>query len=233
VAVQRGVSEGRKTVRRLIALFIALLLATAAAAGAGDDIKWCKSKKITYYSPATNPSQFGKNTTHIAKKYRLTWSPYFNNNLDHIAVRWSGWEWFATKLNSALEHGNLPLKEYEKGIAEGRGKREKYLIFEVTVAAKTEEFYKLATEDYWEFRIITGEGELKPIGVEGKGALRGKTFASEIGSVGASTYITDKLYCNDFTVYFENPYKDTTPETLKFVISGEEIKRGFEWRFKE
>ena len=214
-------------------MFIALPLATALAAGAGDDIKWSKSKGITYYPASVDPSQLGSSTTHIADKYRLTWSPYFNKDLDHIAVRWSSWEWHATRLNSALDHSNLPPKEYEKGIAEGREKRDKFLIFEVTVAAKTEDFYHLATEDYWTFKLKTGEGELEPYGVEGKGALRGKTFTSEVGSAGASTYIAEKLYCNDFTVYFENPYKDITPEALKFVIAGGDIKRGFEWRFKE
>ena len=218
---------------RLSGTLLTALLLAAAAAGAGDDVKRSTSKKITYYPPSTDPSGFGRDISHIADKYRLTWSPYFNKELDHILVRWSSWEWFATGLNSALEYENLPLKEYEKEIAEGREKREKYLILEVTVAAKTEEFYRLATEDYWTFRIITDNGELEPVGVEGKGALRGKTFTSEIDGAGASTYITDKLFCNDFTVYFKNPYKDTAPEALKFVISGKEITHGFEWRFGE
>jgi len=210
-----------------------LLLAAAAAAEAGGKIKWEKSKEITYYPPATEPGEFGHDTTHIADKYRLAWSPYFNNDLDHILVRWSSWEWVATRNNSALEYGNLPRAEYDKVIAEERALREKYFIFQVTVAAKTEKFYREATAEYWEFRLLTEEGEVEPFGVQGKGSLSGKGFTTTLGAVSSDTIITDKLYENSFTVYFERPAEDVAATGLKFVIRGGDINRGFEWRFKE
>lgn len=228
--------------RTLGALFLALLLATAAAAGAGYSIKWSKSKKIAYVSPDEDPARFDGNLSDYFERYTITWGPYTNNEIDFMTATYQAWPYFASFISRRLRMGEISSEVYEQAVRKERGLHKKYLTFTVTMKIKYEGFWEIATVEYWRFYIPTGNGEVEPIAVK-RVELIGGDAITGISEIADYSPVQHKLYLyggprtteRTFKVVFDNPYADGErfPSSLKLVVASEKATRGFEWRFKE
>jgi len=218
---------------KAVKALVGILVFAAAAGAAEDTIKWEVSKQITYFPPDTAPGNFGKDYSHLRPKYVLEWAPAIHADIDRIRVYFDNWECCATGLNGQLEYGGMPRNDYDTAVKKENDWRNRYLDFVVTVICKNEDFYKSSTEEFWRFYLITENDEIEPYNVNGRGGIKGKTWAGKISAAPTDVWIEEQLFTNTFYVTFENPYGNETPTSLKLVLEGGDVKRGFEWRFKE
>lgn len=221
--------------RNLVAVMTVLTIAAAGAVGAGDDIKWSKSKKIEYVSTDDDPAPFDKTAEDYINKYYVSWAPYTNNLIDRIQIYYYGWDFLCGKLNYQLRTGEITAAEYESEVRKQRKLCRKYLKFEIRIRFKNEDFYERADEDYWRMYVRGPGGEREVISCEAESALEGElqTYivgSTSVGMVPAGDYYFERY----FTVMFENPYADIEgpPPSLQLVMECDECRRGFEWRFK-
>ncbi len=223
--------------RRLLTLLIALLLATAAAAGTGDKIKWSKSKKIEYVSPDEDPSCLSDDCHKVGLRYTVSWQPYTEPYIYSVDVTYYSWELFAAGINVRRNLGQCVGEDYEKEVKTERNLHRKYLNFDVVMVIKSQSFYDESGEGYWKFCLLCAGEEREPINV--------RYFAYPPDSWYFGGYIIQFVpprwlhYTHAFKVIFENPdwneaeKRAEHPRSIKLVVSGEEAARGFEWRFKE
>ena len=223
--------------RRLGTLVIALLLATAAAAGAGDKIKWSKSKKLEYVSADEAPASLSDDQYKVGLRYTVSWQPYTNPYIYSFDVTYYSWELFAAGINVRRNLGRCVGEEYDKEVKTECNLHRKYLTFDVVMVVKHQSFYDESGEGYWKFCLLCEGEEREPINV--------RYFAYPPDSWYFCGYIIQFIpsrwlhYTHAFKAVFENPNwneaekRAEPPRSIKLVVSGEEATRGFEWRFKE
>jgi hypothetical protein len=219
-----------------------LPLATAAAAGAGDKIKWSKSKKIEYISPDEDPAQFDKLYTDYFERYTITWGPYTNNEIDFMTATYQAWPYFASYANKRLRMGQVSTQTYEEGVRKEREFQKKHLTFTVTMKIKYDSFWETATADYWRFYIPVESGDVEPKDVNrvellNPDAITGVSVIEDYSPIQHKLCLYGGPRVNErtFKIVFENPYADAEhfPSTLKLIVASDKVTRGFEWRFKE
>jgi hypothetical protein len=211
-------------VKRLMT--IALLFCAALALAGGDDIKWTKSKPITYYGPATDLSQFGSELVDIGNRYRLMWVLQFDSDLEHIRVVWNSWELTGTALKNIRKNKKISEAEFNTEVEKSKNRLTRYLVFNVSVVPMTKDFYEKSAKDYWHFRLYSEKGEIELVDIDDR------ADATFIDLTGSGDYAVP-VYTNTYHVYFRNPYEEDKPEYLQLIVEGGRFKRGFEWRFKQ
>jgi hypothetical protein len=222
---------------KLVALLAVFMLAAAAAAGAGDKIKWSKSKKIEYVSPDEDSSSLSDDCHNVGLRYTVSWQPYTEPYIYSVDVTYYSWELFAAGINVRRNLGQCVGEDYETEVNTERNLHRKYLTFDVVMVIKSQSFYDESGKGYWKFYLMCGDEELEPINVQ--------YFAYPPDSWYFGGYMIQFVpsrwlhYTHAFKAIFENPYwneaekRAEPPPSLKLVVSGEEATRGFEWRFKE
>ena|GEM_PF-3247643 len=223
--------------RRLGTLLTALLLATAAAAGAGDNIKWERSKKLEYVSPEEDPAGLSDDRYKVGLRYTVSWHPYTHNQIYSVDVTYYSWELFAAGINVRRNLGQCTGAAYEKKVATERTLHCKYLTFDVVIVVRHRSFYYESGEGYWRFYLLHEGEELEPINVQYSACPPDSWYFHPyfIQFIPADCL----HYTHAFKAVFENPCwnraekKAKAPPYIKVVVAGEEATRGFEWRFKQ
>ncbi len=228
--------------RKVATLLAVFLLATAAAAGAGDNVNWSKSKKIEYVSPDEDPAQFDKLFSDYFERYTITWGPYTNNEIDFITATYQAWPYFASYANQRLRMGQVSTQTYEEGVRKEREFQKKHLTFTVTMNIKYEGFWETATADYWRFYVPTESGDVEPKDIK-RVELINPDAITGVSVIGDYSPIQHKLCFyggprvneRTFKIVFDNPYAEAEsfPSTLKLVVASDKVAHGFEWEFKE
>jgi hypothetical protein len=219
--------------RKLGALSIALLLATAAAAGAGNDVKWKRSKKLKTVPSSRALDEFGSDVERMESKYMLDWTPYRNPDIDFILATYYGWEVYAVTMNNEVRKRALTKEELPARAEAARREFEDYVLFLIKIRIKNGEFYETTGEEYWTFYSPTSNGDLEPARVDCNSYKKSITTAIGFGSPGILPPGPDYRWYREYKIYFDKAALGKEPQTRKLVLKGGDIKRGFEWRFKE
>ncbi len=223
--------------RRLGTLLTVLLLATAAAAGAGDSVKWSKSKKLEYVSAEEDPAGLSDDRYKVGLRYTVSWQPYTHNQIYSVDVTYYSWELFAAGVNVRRNLDQCVGAAYEKKVTKERTLHRKYLTFDVVIVVRHGSFYDESGEGYWRFYLLYEGEELEPINVQYSACAPDSWyFPPYVIQFIPAHYLH---YTHAFKAVFENPFwnqaekKAEPPPYIKLVVSGEEATRGFEWRFKQ
>jgi len=219
--------------RRSVTLLTALLLATAAAAGAGDNIKWKRSKKLKTVPPTFDVSEFGSDVELMGRAYMLDWAPYADRNIDFVHATYYGWEVYAVTMNNDVRKRALTKEGLPAKAEAARRDFEDYVLFLVKIRIKNEEFYETTGDQYWKFYSPTSNGDVEPARIDCNSYKKSITAAIVFGAPAVSAPGPDYRWYREYKVYFDKAALGEEPETRKLVVTGGEINRGFEWRFKE
>ncbi len=231
--------------RRLGTLVIALLLATAAAAGAGDNIKWERSPKLKHFPLSGDPGSVPCGIEETVSRYLITWAPAWRQELDHIEVLFYSWELHCSRLKSGLASRKMEASAVKIKTEQARNVFKNLLIFYVTVSAKSEEYADLADESLWNVYLERDGQKQEPIffKINEDSSLDltllriHETRHFNLADFGEWTLIdkveTEKFYRKTYRIAFENPYGDSPRDNVRLVIACDKARRGFEWRFKE
>jgi hypothetical protein len=245
------VSEGRKTVRRLVTVLTALLLATALAAGAGDNVKWVRSALLPCFSVDADVAASDDDFAAVLARYTLGWkSSRRNAAIGHVAALFYGWEVYCARLRREAAEKGAPAYVVQAKAEEERKLFARALVFFVAVAARDEADANLADPSRWEIYLLwdgarqnpnfLGEPEaalrdiiVRPISTHDAhgtpGGARAKTRPPPADLDAGENGAYRKIY----KVAFDNPWGEAPRGSVKLVVACEKARRGFEWRFKE
>jgi hypothetical protein len=219
--------------RRLGTLLTALLLAAAAAAGAGDDIKWKRSKDLTYVAPDADAGPFAGEFEELSREYTLTWRKRPGDYVFLVEARYYGWDLFCANLHNLAREGKFEPSELQKRADESRDYFRDNLVFYVTVGAERVSEARLSNRMFWTIYADAGREKLEPEAVEpvenpvvAELTLSSWSTFSPTIEVGIYPY-------KSYVVRFANPYRNTRPEAVRLVLTSKDCRRGFEWRFKQ
>jgi hypothetical protein len=238
-------------VRRSITLIAILPLATAAAAGAGDNVKWVRSALLPCFSVDADVAASDDDFAAAFERYALSWdSARRGAAVGHVGALFYGWEVHCARLRRNAARKQMPAFALRAKAEEARPLFEKLLFFFVAVAARDEADANLADPSRWEVYLIFDGAKQRPTylgepdasfrditvmpislhaapGTPGERAHKrppppGNLEADENGAC-------RKIY----KVAFDNPWGGAPGGSVKLVIAGEKARRGFEWRFEE
>jgi hypothetical protein len=237
--------------RRSVTLLIALLLATAAAAGAGDNVKWERSALIPCFTLDADVASSDDESAAVLQRYTLSWdSARRNAAVGHVGALFYGWEVHCARLRREAAQKQIPDFVLQAKAEEARALFERLLFFFVTVAVRDEADANLADPSRWEIYLLRDGVKQNPTFLgEPDAAFRDITVRpisvrTAPGTLGdpvnktpppAGTRETDETaaYRKIYKVAFDNPWEDAPRGSMKLVITGEKFRRGFEWRFVE
>jgi hypothetical protein len=228
--------------RRSITLLTALLLATALAAGAGDN-KWSKSGELEYF-PLTNTFRDVKIKEDKAQdKYTVSWYPLTRMNpVEFIDVTYISWELYCAALKTRTLEGKILETKADIINAEARESFLDLALFTVAVSVNDSSLDDLLLPENWT-AVAEVEGEFVETTVSGRYsvipmatlyifAMRNTTTISE--SIGEYWFIREPIpQVTTFFVSFKPPENWEPCKGMKLILSSKDVARGFEWRFKE
>lgn len=237
--------------RRPVTVLTALLLATAAAAGAGDNIKWVRSALIPCFPLDADVRASEDEFAAVLARYTLSWeSARSNAAIGHVAALLYGWEVHCARLRSEAAEKQIPAFVVQAKAEEARTLFENVLVFFVAVAARDEADANLADPSRWEIYLLCNGTPQNPAFIgEPDAAFRDitvrpislQTAPRTPGGAASKTHPppgnveTDEnaAYRAIYKVAFDNPWGDAPRGSVKLVVAGEKARRGFEWRFRE
>ncbi len=237
--------------RRLGTLLTALLLATAAAAGAGDNIKWERSGLIPCFTLDVDVTSSDDEFAAVLERYTLSWdSARRNAAVGHFGALFYGWEVHCARLRRDAARKQIPAFVLKAKAEEARTQFESLLIFFVAVAARDEADANLADPSRWEISLLWNGAKQNPAFLGELDAAFRDITVTPISLVTAPGTFGDAESKNPppadylelegaaahrkiYKAAFDNPWKGAPRGSLKLVITGERFRRGFEWRFKE
>jgi hypothetical protein len=223
------VSEGRKMFRRSIKVLTILLLATAAAAGAGDDIKWKRSKGLEFHSTEMDPFSFRHEKRELLEKCTMTWKPSsWSPDFAQISAVYFDWGLFHSNFRCITRKKRwteVDLNSWRENF------RQKY-YFLVAISARSKPESRLSNRTVWEVVFEIDGQELAPGNIEPvEGGTSESTRRIEYRDAPSLSY-EFHYSTNVYLVDVENPAPNKAPKNIKLILLGPEC-RGFEWRFKE
>ena len=236
--------------RGLFKLLSVLLLATAAAAGAGDDVKE-RSASIPCLALDADVAASDDEFAAVLKRYVLRWDSLRRNApIGHVGAVFYGWEVHCARLRRDAAAKQIPAFALRTKAEEARKVFGRLLIFFVAVAARYEPDANLADPSRWEvYLLYNGErrnpnflGEpdaafrdikVVPISLQtAPGTLDGAAGKTRPPAGNLETF-GNPIYRKIYKVAFDNPWGAAPRGSVKLVVAGEKCRRGFEWRFKE
>ena len=237
--------------RRSIKVLTILLLATAAAAGAGDNVKWERSALMPCFTLDVDVAASDDELTAVLERYTLSWdSARRNAPVGHVGALFYGWEVHCARLRKDAAREQIPAVVLEDKAEKARALFENVLVFFVAVGVRDEAAANLADPSRWEVYLLRGGVKQNPTYLgEPDAAFRDITVRPiSLGTAGgtfgdaankkplrADTRDADEIaaYRKIYKVAFDNPWGDAPRGSVKLIIAGEKFRRGFEWRFKE
>ena len=237
--------------RRLIRVLTVIPLATAAAAGAGDDIKWERSAPIPCFALDASVASSDEEFAAVLERYTISWDAARRNvAVGHVGSLFYGWEVHCARLRKNATQNQLPALTLKKQAEKARALFEKVLVFFVAVGARDEADANLCDPSRWEIYLLRdgekqrprflGEPDaafrdiiVRPISFSISGrdfgdAARKKPPPAEYVESDEST-----AYRKIYKIAFDNPWEGAPQGNVKLVVAGEKVRRGFEWRFKK
>ena len=240
--------------RRSVSVVIALLLATAAAAGAGDNIKWERSAEIAYIELARDGPAAGGDYDEEVKEYSIAWLPVVGKpEIDFIEATYYGWGLHCSRLKGGVADGKFSdwafLYEVEKSKVDFRN----FIFFYVTISARTQSDANLSNDTVWEIYLEWGDEKLSPVLIKADEdaaptalvpyvidaaippakAVKRKFTAEVLKHVRAGEYCEPVRYLETYKIAFVNFYGEPPRGNLRLVIKAYKARCGFEWRFVE
>ena len=237
--------------RRCVRLLITPLLAAAAAAGAGDDIKWERSAPIPCFALDADVSASDDEFASVLERYVLSWdSARRNAAVGHVGAVFYGWEVHCARLRRDAAAKQIPAFALRTKAEKAREVFGRLLIFFVAVAARYKPDANLTDPSRWEVYLVCDGERLNPTFLgEPDAALRDievvpisvRTAPGTLdGAAGqyrppAGNLETpgNSIYRKIYKVAFDNPWGAAPRGSVELVIASEKARRGFEWRFKE
>ena len=227
---------------RSIKVLTILLLATAAAAGAGGN-KWSKSKELAYF-PLTNTFRDVKIKEDKAQdKYTVSWYPLTRMNpVEFIDVTYISWELYCAALKTRILEGEVLETNADKINAEARESFVNLALFTVAVSVNDSSLEDLLLPENWT-AVAEVEGQFVETTVSGRYsvipkatlsifAMRHETTLS--GYRGEYWFIREPIpQVTTFFVSFKPPENWDPCNGMKLILSSKDVARGFEWRFEE
>ncbi len=237
--------------RRLLTLLTALPLATAAAAGAGDNVKWTRSAPLPCVALDADVAASDDECAAVLARYTLSWeSARRGAAIGHVGALFYGWKVHCARLRRDAARKQVPAFVLQAKVEEARKLFERALVFFVAVAARDEADANLADPSRWEIYLIFDGAKQRPTylgepdaafrditvepislhGAPGTPGERGYKRPPPPGNVEPG----ENAACRKiYKVAFDNPWGDAPRGSVKLVIAGEKCQRGFEWRFEE
>ncbi len=218
--------------RRSITLIAILLLATAAAAGAGDNIKWKRSKKLEFVPINSNTEGISDNYEKTSSKYSLKWTPFGHHKIGFIQVVFHNWEVYVSDLKAQAKAGKIDANTLPAAVAKGIDVYRPYFTFYVSVNTFVPLYSFLVEGGPWTIYLIdpVSGTHIPPVIIEQVGDSLFGVF--EVGSAyGGSGMLISAATQTTYKVVF--PYADASLcyPSLKLVLTCDLCRRGFEWRF--
>ncbi|MEE8640584.1 MAG: hypothetical protein V3T41_09270 [bacterium] len=217
--------------RRSGTLLIALLLATAAAAGAGDNIKWKRAKNLTYVTPGNETPSALADPEEMFEQYTLSWSNPHGKDIYEIVATYVAWDFIYTHLSESFAAGHMDLEEFTAGLEKGRENFENKINLLVTVLADEERHARLSNRHYWNVSLQSGVEKFQPSKIELRESSFEEGLVKSPNETGSGTPI--RLSMKTYVVTFDHPYKIHVPASIKLILLCDDCRRGFEWRFVE
>ena len=219
--------------RSLVSVLTILLLATAAAAGAGDKVKWKRSKEIDFVKAEDRIEIAAADFEKLTEDYTLTWKASRGSKLGFIEARFFGWDLYCANMKSLVEKGQLERSALEPEVEKSRALFREKLLFYVTVGATQEKFARLSNRNFWDIYLVVDDEKASPLKLEPvENPVIGTVQLDSSG--GDPLNIFAQVFVHrSYVIEFENPYTESRPPNIQLVFSCEECTRGFEWRFEE
>jgi len=228
---------------RSIKVLTILLLATAAAAGAGDNVKWSKSKKIEYFPYENTFRDVNIGEEKVQDKYMVSWYPVTRMNpVEFVDVTYISWEMYCVALKTHISEGKISENEAEGMATEDKDKFLNLAVFAVAVSVNDSSMFDLLEPGNW-----TAEAEVG-------GSVRETTVSNRLSfglpalffSAGTSNEVTFSgwrsltwhiwgytLPVATFFVAFK-PEENWNPKSgMKLILRCNDVTRGFQWRFEQ
>ncbi|MEE8640585.1 MAG: hypothetical protein V3T41_09275 [bacterium] len=219
--------------RRLVTVLTALLLATAAAAGAGDNIKWKRAKNLEYASPDEPLGGFTEDFDKIVERNTLKWLASHGSDFNYIRATYVDWRLFCTHLQAQAQAGIIGRGNIEDAAEKAREEYEGKFQFLVAVTNRRIEWARLTNKDFWEVYLEVDGEKIAPVKMEPLDDGR-KTSARIFTDLSGHHPGAIYAYANrTYKLTFDAPQPELRPRNLKLVLLCEKARRGFEWRFKE
>jgi hypothetical protein len=218
-------------VRRLVTVITILPLATAAAAGAGDDIKWESASEIPYVDLAGDGSTAPPAYDEEVERYSAAWLPAVGTpEIDFIEATYYGWRLHCSRLKAAVADGKLSESAFFYEVERSKDVFRNFVIFYVTISALAQPDTNLANPRRWTIYLERGEEKFAPASI--KIDQNAPTHIFIIKKYGKRVGVKN-WYRKTYKIAFANRGGGPPSENLRLVITGEKARRGFEWRFKE
>ncbi len=228
-----------------------LPLATAAAAGAGDNVKWTRSAQLPCVALDVDAVAGNDDCAAVLARYTVSWkSSRRNAAIGHVVALFYGWEVYCARLRKDAAEKDISAFVVQAKAEEARKLFAKALVFFVAVAARDEADANLADPSRWEIYLLVdgarqmptylGEPDaafrdiiVRPISLHDAHGTPGGAPAKPRPPPGEFDADENGAYRRIYKVAFDNPWGDAPRGSVKLVVAGEKARRGFEWRFKE
>jgi hypothetical protein len=238
-------------VRRLVTVLTMLPLATALAAGAGDNVKWTRSAPLPCVALDVDAVARDEECAAVLARYTLGWeSARRSAAIGHVGALFYGWEVHCARLRSEAAGKGIPAFVVQAKAEKARKLFAKALIFFVAVAARDEADANLADPSRWEVYLLVDGGRqrptylgepdaafrdiiVRPISLHDAHGTPGGAPSKPRPPPGEFDADENGAYRKIYKVAFDNPWGDAPRGSVKLVVAGEKARRGFEWRFKE
>ncbi|MEE9458108.1 MAG: hypothetical protein V3W11_13265 [bacterium] len=220
--------------RRLVTVLTALLLATAAAAGAGDDIKWKRSKKLDFVPINSNTEGISDNYEKTTSKYSLKWTPFGHHKIGFIQVVLHNWEVYVSDLKAQAKAGKIDANTLPAAVAKGIDVYPRYFTFYVSINTFAPLYSFLVEGGPWTIYLVdpVSGKPVAPVSIEPIGEPLIGVF--EVGSVyGGKGMLISAATQTTYKVIFAYANASSYCASLKLVLTCDLCRRGFEWRFVE
>ncbi len=237
--------------RRFVTVITTLPLATAAAAGAGDDVRWEQSAPLPCVALDVDAVANKEECAAVLARYTLSWkSSRRNAAIGHVGALFYGWEVHCARLRSEAAEKGVPAFVVRAKAEEARKLFERALVFFVAVAARDEADANLADPSRWEIYLLVNGAKQNPAFLGEPDAAFRDIVVRPIsrhdahGTPGGARSKTrpppadldaaeNGAYRAIYKVAFDNPWGDAPRGSVKLVVACEKARRGFEWRFAE
>jgi hypothetical protein len=238
---------------RSIAGLLAVIV-LAAAAGAGDDVKWDNSDEIPYAGLDSDGSAASVAYDEEVARYSVGWLPAAGKTeIDFIEATYYGWGLHCSRLKAAVADGKCSESAFFYEIERSKDIFRNFIIFYVTISARAQPDTNLANPRRWTIYLERGEEPLEPVLMtEDKNAPRGaivrylkeawippamaaknKFTKEDLEYIYSRCFEDIVWHRKTYKVAFVNTSGEPPRENLRLVITGDKAQRGFEWRFEE
>jgi hypothetical protein len=215
-------------------LFVILAAISTTAAGAGDDIKWTKSKELKFVPINSDTDSISDNFEKTSSRYSLNWKPFGQHKIEFIQAVLYNWEVYVSDLKTQGKAGKINADVMPSEIAKGAQVYSQYFTFFVSVNAYAPAYVYLEKGGPWTIYLVdpsTGE-PVPPVSIEPVGEFLAGVFEDGYAYGGAGVYISGAVQ-QTFELVFPCADASSYHNSVKLVLTSDLCRRGFEWRFED